>query len=97
MTTTFNKDPQAKLDYSFDWREWLIAEQIASFTLLIDPVTPGTGLSVADTPAPTQNFGIVTFWLQGGVDSDTYNVTCRVTTTEGRTDDRTMKIKIKQL
>ena len=93
---TFHKDPQAKLDYSFDWREWLGADTISAFLLLVDPVT-ATGMTVATVPPQVQVGGIVTFWLQGGVEGDAYNVTCRVSTAAGRTDDRTMKIKIKQM
>ena len=94
---TFNKDPNAKLDYSFDWREWLVADTIFSHSLMVDPTAEEGGLTVATEPAPTENNGIVTFWLQGGNDGETYNVTCRVQTPAGRTDDRTMKIRIKQL
>ena len=93
---TFNKDPSAKLDYSFDWREWLISDTIDHFHLMTDATLDST-FAMADDPAPTQNFGIVTFWLVGGSDGEEYKVTCRVTTVGGRTDDRTMKIKIKQM
>ena len=93
---TFTQDPQAKLDYALDWRQWLGSDHIASFTFAVNPVVPLTGLTVASSPAPDEEGGVVTFWLQGGAEEEVYEVTCRIVTEGGRTDDRTIGIKIKQ-
>jgi hypothetical protein len=35
-------------------------------------------------------------WVSGGTDGEDYPVTCHITTTGGRTDDRTMVIKVRR-
>lgn len=40
--------------------------------------------------------GIVTVWLSGGDTGSTYDVACRITTDAGRTDERTIHIRIRE-
>lgn len=78
-------DPQAVLDYSWDWSPWLTgAETISSFT-----VTAPTGITVT-TPAPSQALGVVTAWITGGTPNTIYPIVCHVTTSAARQDDRTI-------
>jgi hypothetical protein len=80
------KDPDAVLDWIFDWNDWLgETENISSATFIVDP-----GITVT-TNSYTQK--TATVWLQGGTEGQVYRVTCRVTTSEGRTDDRSFTLR----
>lgn len=83
------KDPQADLDYEFDWSDWLdpIGDTIASST-----VTVPAGL----TKGADSNTGTtVTVWLSGGTVGQYYEVVCQITTAQARTDERTMTIFVR--
>ena len=85
------KDPSAELDYAFNWRPdtkpWLEADEtIASYI-----VTPDTGITVDSS---TEDDGKVTVWLSGGTAGINYKVACLITTSAGRTDERTIWIKV---
>jgi hypothetical protein len=85
----FIKDPDAVLDYSFDWSAWLdVAETISSYTIDED-----TGITV---DSDSEAAGVVTVWLSGGTAGTTYAVRCEVVTDAGRTDERTMVIKVQE-
>ena len=84
MPRSFTHDPDAVLDYLFDWSDWLGADTIASHT-----VTAAAGLTVDSTEATTTT---VTAWLSGGTDGASYAVTCHIVTAAGREDDRTATI-----
>ena len=89
--TIFYKDPDAVLDYSFDWSSWLdssVPETISSHT-----VTVATGLT---KDSDSESSGVVTVWLFGGTAGNTYTVACEIETNEGRTDERTILIKCKE-
>ena len=86
MARSFVKDPDAVLDYEWDWAAWLGTDTIASHT-----VTAATGLTV-DTSEATDT--AVTVWLSGGTVGQTYSVTCHVVTAAGREDDRTVTVTV---
>ena len=86
----FFKDPDAVLDYLFDWSSWLsVGEAISSHTITIS----GTGLALDSS---SENSGIVTAWLSGGTLGTVYSVSCEITTDAGRTDERTMHIRVQE-
>ncbi len=91
MTTRFTKDPDAVLDYLWDWSEWLTAvgDTIDTVTFL-----PDTGITVESF---THTGTSATAWISGGTAGSSYSVTCRVMTAGGRTDDRTATFKITDL
>jgi hypothetical protein len=81
------KDPSAVLDYVFDWTEWLATvETITDYTITAD-----TGITVDSS---TEDDGKVTVWLSGGTAGINYKVACLITTAAGRTDERTIWIKV---
>ena len=81
------KDPSAVLDYVFDWTGWLATgETITDYTITAD-----TGITV-DSSAESD--GKVTVWLSGGTAGINYKVACLITTAAGRTDERTIWIKV---
>jgi len=89
MADSYIKDPDAVLDYQWDWATWLpTGDTIASAT-----VTSDIGLTV-DSDSNTAT--AVTAWLSGGTVGESYDVTCRVVTADGRTDDRTITLLIRQ-
>lgn len=89
MATTFTKDPQAVLDYVFDWTDWLETDE----TITAHTVTVSTGLTLDSS---TEAAGKVTLWLSGGTADQVYPVTCHITTNAGRQDDRTILIRVVQ-
>ena len=97
---TFTKDPDAVLDYKFDWKaltngsgssDWLASgETISSHTITAD-----TGITV-DSSAETDADTSVTVWLSGGTAETNYRVACEIVTSSSRTDERTMEIQVRQ-
>ena len=81
------KDPSAVLDYVFDWTEWLATGE----TITDHTITADTGITV-DSSAESD--GKVTVWLSGGTAGINYKVACLVETSDGRTDERTLWIRV---
>ena len=82
---TFRKDPDAVLDYKFDFSQWLTGETILTRTVVVDP-----GIT-KDSDSITDSSTSVTVWLSGGTAGTAYNVACKITTAT-RTDERTITI-----
>lgn len=87
------KDPNATLDYAFNWSAYLaeITDTIVGATFIVDPSLTITQQGFDDTTA--------TVWLSGGTAPaqpavNELRVTCRITTAEGRVDDRSIFLKI---
>ena len=93
MTDRFLKDPDATLDYQVDWTAWLeTGETITVSTWTVDPgITVGTG-----GQAPSHTGTAATIWLSGGTVGTVYNATNEITTSDGRIDDRTIRITVIQ-
>ena len=85
---TFNHDPDANLDYSVNWEDWLEDDDdtISSVVWVVPDGMTKTSQSSTDT--------IATVWLSGGTEGQQYNVVCRITTAGGRTEDRTIRLKV---
>lgn len=90
--TTMEKDPDAKLPYSVDWSKWLANE---GDTAASAAWTVPAGMTKESSPAETLVSGVATVWLSGGTLGQSYEVVCRLTTTAGRIDERTILIVIK--
>jgi hypothetical protein len=85
---TFTKDPDAVLDYSVDWSAWLAGDQIASSEWLLEQG------ALIEIVTATSTATKATVWLRGGQKGTTYLVTNRIVTSGGRTDDRTISVKV---
>lgn len=97
----FPKDPDATLDFYFDWKalangtgttDWLASgETITAFE-----VTADAGITVVDDPAPALVNGntAVRVWLSGGTARTRYEVACKITTSAGRVDERTLMVDV---
>lgn len=84
----YKKDPNATLDYSFDWTAYLlpITDTIANVSFIASAGI--TVVSQSNTPT------VATAFVSGGVMGATETLTCRIVTAGGRTDDRTIDLKI---
>lgn len=87
------KDPDAKLPFAVDWSAWLTNEGDTAATVTW---IAADGIVQETSPAPALADGVATAWFSGGTDGQDYKVTCRLTTTGGRIDDRTVTIKVRQ-
>lgn len=86
---TYDKDPEAKLDYSIDWSDWLeTGDEISTSTWTVP-----SGITKDSDSKSTQ---ITTIWLSGGTDGEDYDLTNHIVTTDGREDDRTITIRVKE-
>lgn len=60
-------------------------------TIADHTITADTGITVDSS---TEDDGKVTVWLSGGTAGINYKVACKITTSAGRTDERTLWIKV---
>lgn len=81
------KDPNATLDYGFDWSEWLATGD----TISSSDWTVPAGLTEVSASNTTTT---ATVFLSGGTAGSSYDVVNRITTANGRTDDRTITIRV---
>ncbi len=81
------KDPEAILDYGFNWSDWLDADTIDTSTWSVD-----TGLTIDSESETTL---ITTVWLSGGTPGKKYKAVNTITTAGGRTDERTLLVTVK--
>lgn len=87
--TTFVKDPDATLDYTVDWAEWMTgADVISTVTWTVESGLTQVSTAYTDTTA--------TIWLSGGKAGKAYAITCRVTTDNNpaRIDDRSFVVSV---
>ena len=93
-----DKDPSAVLDYLFDFAALTNGNGSNDYlgvgeTILTKTIVADAGITVDSSAIVNTSTG-VQVWLSGGTDGATYNVTCRITTSGSRTDDRTLKIRV---
>jgi len=86
MLKQFTKDPQATLDYTIDWSVWLGTDTIATSTWIFDAGITQVSASLSGAQA--------TVWVSGGSVGILYSVTNRITTAAGRTDERSILIRV---
>ena len=94
LDNQYLKDPSAVLDWAYNWNDssggktpWLATGE----TITDHTITADTGITVDSS---TESDGKVTVWLSGGTAGINYKVACLITTTAGRTDERTIWIKV---
>ena len=85
----WRKDPQAVLDYTFDWADWLPSgDTISSVAWEVSP-----GVTIASVSNTTTT---ATIWLSGGTEGQKASVRCRITTAAGRVEDATEVLHLRQ-
>lgn len=89
MTPFKVKDPQATLDYSFNWLDWLGTDTLSASAWSVTPA----GLTIT-SPAASFTSTVATVWASGGTVGKTYTVTNHITTAAGRIEDRSVELLI---
>lgn len=86
MPQTFEKDPDAVLDYQIDWSDWLGADTISTSSW-----TVSSGITKdSDTNSSTTT----TIWLSGGTAGTRYELVNEIVTAGVRTENRTIYIEV---
>lgn len=80
----YDKDPNAVLDYTVDWRTWLGDDQILTSSWTLPVGVANAGATFSSTTA--------TIWITGGIAGTSYAIYNQITTGNGRTDKRTIRI-----
>lgn len=90
------KDPQSKLDYPFDWSDWLadVGDTIADATAKVNNFAATTPLVIESL---THFAGVVTVFVSGGQVGMSHDLTVTIVTANvpARIDERTLRIKIR--
>jgi hypothetical protein len=81
------KDPDATLDWVWDWNEWLDEGETITNSQFFTTV----GLVISQQANTSKT---ATVWLSGGTAGQVYQVTNRITTSTGRIDDRSITIRV---
>lgn len=82
-----SKDPDSSLDWSWEFSDWLATgDTISSYVVISE-----AGITKDSDSSDTTS---VTVWLSGGTAGESYEVTVRATTSQGRTVDRTVSFSI---
>lgn len=84
------KDPDAVARPGMDWGHWLQeGDAITAYTVFADqePILIDQVSHIA---------GVVSWRMRAGLAGEDYIVTCRVTTTSGLIDDRSIRVPVRQ-
>ena len=84
----YKKDPNATLDYSFDWGPYLTP--LGDTITLVEWVLSAGLVKVSQSNTATT----ATVFVSGGVLDEVETLTCRITTAGGRIDDRTVELNM---
>lgn len=91
MSNDYVHDPQSVLDYKVDWSAWLAAGETISASTWTVPA----GITQT-TPAPSNTTTTTTIWLTGGTLNASYSVTNHITTNQGRQQDQTITLAVRE-
>lgn len=86
---TYRKDPDANLDYGIDWSDWLASGETISVSAWTVPsgITEGTKSNDGTT---------VKVWLSGGTAGEIYTISNKITTSDGRIDERSFDVVVEE-
>lgn len=86
----FTKQPNEVLDYDVNYSAWMVSgDEIQSATVTADAGVTIDSHTIVDGE-------IVKVWLSSGTDGETYKITVKAVTTNGRTKEQEFKLKIKE-
>lgn len=87
------KDPGARLDYSVDWgSDYLAGDELLSSVWSVEPVESG-GVEIETSAADSL---IATVSVGGGIVGRRYRLTNSVETLSGRSDRRSIVLRVEQ-
>ena len=87
MNPRFNKDPNAVLDYGFDWASWVSSGETIS-------ISSWSVSSLNISSASVSSHTAIVFVNSGGILNASHTLTNRITTSRGRIDERSLDIII---
>lgn len=87
MAAKYTKDPNATLDYTWDWASYLEEGETLTDSQIIVP----SGI-ILESDSHSDTAAVA--WLSGGTVNQVYRVVNRITTSEGRIDDRSIEIRV---
>jgi hypothetical protein len=90
MASQFIKDPNAVLDYKWDWTAWLPSGD--TITSAVVAVQAGDVAINSQSNTTTA----VTAWISAGTAGTEAELRARVTTAQGRIDDRTITLILEE-
>ena len=85
----YDKDPNSTLDYLVNWSTWLQVGEV-----ITDHEVVKQGSIVIDSS--TNDDTTVTVWISGGQIGEYTQVTTRVSTNQGRIEDKTFRLVVKE-
>jgi len=88
----FIKDPDATLDYEFNWLPWLGTDTISDSAWAITP----SGSAGIVTSSESHTTTSTRVFIEGGDVGEEYTLTNTINTTGSRTDERSIKIRIQE-
>lgn len=98
MSEVVLKDPDAEVDHSFNWDDGYLddttspPESISTSTWAVSPAdSPGLTIS-----SDSKTLTVATAFFLGGVVEQLYVVTNTVTTSGGRTDERSLSVRMEE-
>lgn len=95
MLTWPTKDPDEVLDYQIGWADAATGPRLVTGeTLLTSVFSIPTGAVVINSSAFTAQ-GLATVWLSGGTAGEMCIILNRVTTSSGRTYDKSVRLRIR--
>ena len=83
------KDPEANLRFTVDWSDWLSGDTITTSTW----PSPPSGITVVSSSNDTTT---ATVKVSGGTHGVDYDLVNRIITAGGDTDERTIRIQVRQ-
>ncbi len=85
----WTKDPDSVLPYKINWSDWLSSgETISTSTWTV----PAGITKDSDTNTTTA----ATIWVSGGTDDTDYDLVNQITTSDGATVDRTIRLRVRE-
>lgn len=87
-------DPEAILDYTVDWSDWLGADTISTVTWTLPTIPEGGVGIVKESQASTATSATIWISAQAGTAGSSYVVECKITTAAGRTDERSFTLRV---
>ena len=87
------KDPQSRVDYGIDWSAgYLDGQTIAESAWSVVPDESG-GIAAEEASFDLNRTAVT---LSGGIVGHVYSVSNRVTLSDGRSDDRSITLRVEQ-
>lgn len=88
------KDPAAVEDYGVDWSD--VLDSYGGDTIATSVWSVPSGITET-TPPPSFTGPLTSIWLSGGTAGVDYDLVNTITTTGGRTNQRTLRIRVRDL